>query len=161
MSYSPVAAQHARPDYDRTLLWLVLLLLGFGLVMVYSSSIAIAAASKHTGFQESYYLVRQGGLSSASAPCLGLFAFQVPNKVLAGNCALSVPGRHGAAGAGADSRHRPRGQRQPALAVAGRDQSAAVRVHEAVRGAVCRRLHGAQGGATWTTSRRASCRCSW
>ena len=58
-SYSPVVAQHARPDYDRTLLWLVILLLGFGLVMVYSSSIAISAASKHTGFQESYYLMRQ------------------------------------------------------------------------------------------------------
>ncbi|MDP1537841.1 MAG: FtsW/RodA/SpoVE family cell cycle protein, partial [Burkholderiales bacterium] len=80
-SYSPVAAEHARPDYDRTLLWLVILLLSFGLVMVYSSSIAIAAADKHAGFQESYYLVRQGVFLCVGA-LLGLFAFQVPNKVL-------------------------------------------------------------------------------
>jgi cell division protein FtsW len=80
-SYSPVAAQHARPDYDRTLLWLVILLLGFGLVMVYSASIAIAAAGKHTGFQESYYLMRQAVFLGIGA-LFGLFAFQVPNKVL-------------------------------------------------------------------------------
>ncbi|MDP2878104.1 MAG: FtsW/RodA/SpoVE family cell cycle protein, partial [Sulfuricella sp.] len=80
-SYSPVAAQHARPDYDRTLLWLAILLLGFGLVMVYSSSIAIAAADKHTGFQESYYLMRQAVYLGVGA-LFGLFAFQVPNKVL-------------------------------------------------------------------------------
>lgn len=80
-SYSPVVAQHARPDYDSILLWLAILLLGFGLVMVYSSSIAIAAADKHAGFQESYYLVRQ-----AIFLCIGVFlallVFQVPNKVL-------------------------------------------------------------------------------
>ncbi len=80
-SYSPVVAPHARPDYDRTLLWLVILLLGFGLVMVYSASIDIAAADKHTGFQESYYLVRQGVFLGVGA-LFGLFAFQVPNKVL-------------------------------------------------------------------------------
>ncbi|MHB9102952.1 MAG: FtsW/RodA/SpoVE family cell cycle protein, partial [Sulfuricella sp.] len=80
-SYSPVAAQHARPDYDRTLLWLAILLLGFGLVMVYSASIAIAAADKHAGFQESYYLVRQAVYLGVGA-LFGLFAFQVPNKVL-------------------------------------------------------------------------------
>ncbi|HUX62879.1 putative lipid II flippase FtsW [Sulfuricella sp.] len=80
-SYSPVAAQHARPDYDRTLLWLAILLLGFGLVMVYSSSIAIAAADKHANFQESYYLVRQAVYLGVGT-LFGLFAFQVPNKVL-------------------------------------------------------------------------------
>jgi cell division protein FtsW len=80
-SYSPVAASHARPDYDRTLLWLVILLLGFGLVMVYSASIAIAAASKQTGYQEGYFLVRQAVYLAVGAG-LGLFAFQVPSKVL-------------------------------------------------------------------------------
>ncbi|MDD5241294.1 MAG: putative lipid II flippase FtsW [Sulfuricella sp.] len=80
-SYSPVAAQHARPDYDRTLLWLVILLLGFGLVMVYSASIAIAAADRHTGYQETYYLVRQA-IFLVVGVVFGLFAFQVPNKVL-------------------------------------------------------------------------------
>ncbi|MDD5331048.1 MAG: putative lipid II flippase FtsW [Sulfuricella sp.] len=80
-SYSPVAAQHARPDYDRTLLWLVIVLLCFGLVMVYSASISIAAAGRNTGYQESYYLVRQAIYLAASV-VFGLFAFQVPNKVL-------------------------------------------------------------------------------
>lgn len=80
-SYSPVVAPHARPDYDRTLLWLVILLLGFGLVMVYSASIDIAAADKHTGFHESYYLVRQAVFLGVGA-LFGLFAFQLPNKVL-------------------------------------------------------------------------------
>ncbi|HUW49642.1 MAG TPA: putative lipid II flippase FtsW [Sulfuricella sp.] len=79
--YSPVAVQHARPDYDRTLLWLVILLLGFGLVMVYSASIAIAAADRHTGYQETYYLVRQAVFLVVGV-MLGLFTFQVPNKVL-------------------------------------------------------------------------------
>ena len=80
-SYSPVAASHARPDYDRTLLWLVILLLGFGLVMVYSASIAIAAASKQTGYQEGYFLVRQAVYLGVGT-VFGLIAFQVPSKVL-------------------------------------------------------------------------------
>ncbi|MGE5027727.1 MAG: putative lipid II flippase FtsW [Betaproteobacteria bacterium] len=80
-AFSPVAAQHARPDYDRTLLWLVILLLGFGLVMVYSASIAIAAADRHTAYQETYYLVRQAIYLVVGA-LIGLFVFQVPNKVL-------------------------------------------------------------------------------
>ncbi|MCE5181071.1 MAG: putative lipid II flippase FtsW [Betaproteobacteria bacterium] len=80
-TFSPVAVQHARPDYDRTLLWLVILLLGFGLVMVYSASIAIAAADRHAGYQETYYLMRQGAFLVVGI-VLGLLAFQVPNKVL-------------------------------------------------------------------------------
>ncbi|MBS4095275.1 MAG: putative lipid II flippase FtsW [Sulfuricella sp.] len=81
MSYvSPLAAQHAKPDYDRALLWATILLLGFGLVMVYSASIAIAANDRHTGYQEAYFLVRQGvyvlvGLAA------GFLAFQVPLKI--------------------------------------------------------------------------------
>ena len=80
-TFSPVVAQHAKPEYDRTLLWLVILLLGFGLVMVYSASIAIASADKHTGYQETYYLVRQAIYLGISV-LFGLFAFQVPSKVL-------------------------------------------------------------------------------
>lgn len=80
-TFSPVAVQHARPDYDRTLLWLVILLLGFGLVMVYSASIAIAAADRHAGYQETYYLMRQS-IFLVVGVVLGLLAFQVPNKVL-------------------------------------------------------------------------------
>ncbi|MDP1897515.1 MAG: hypothetical protein Q8K43_06495, partial [Sulfurimicrobium sp.] len=54
------AAQHARPDYDQPLLWSVLMLHSFGLIMVYSASIATAGASRQTGFNESYFLILQG-----------------------------------------------------------------------------------------------------
>jgi cell division protein FtsW len=46
-------------SYDQGFLWVVLCLLGIGLVMVYSSSIAIAEADKAVGYNSSYYLVRQ------------------------------------------------------------------------------------------------------
>ena len=65
------------PNYDQGLLWTVLLLLGLGLVMVYSASIAIAEADKIVGHNSSYYLVRQAIflLVSLSAAFL---AFNVP-----------------------------------------------------------------------------------
>ncbi len=65
------------PSYDQGLLWVVLCLLGIGLVMVYSASIAIAEADKGVGHNSSYYLVHQAifmliGLGAA------LVAFNVP-----------------------------------------------------------------------------------
>ena len=47
------------PSYDQGLLWVLLSLLGLGLVMVYSASIAIAEADKGVGHNSSYYLVHQ------------------------------------------------------------------------------------------------------
>ena len=65
------------PTYDQGLLWTVLILLGIGLVMVYSASIAIAEADKIVGHNSSYYLVRQAIflLISLSA---AFVAFNVP-----------------------------------------------------------------------------------
>ncbi|MEO6118016.1 MAG: putative lipid II flippase FtsW [Methylotenera sp.] len=65
------------PNYDQGLLWTVLILLGIGLVMVYSASIAIAEADKIVGHNSSYYLVRQAIflLISLSA---AFVAFNVP-----------------------------------------------------------------------------------
>ncbi len=81
MAYaSPLAAQHAKPEYDRALLWSVLLLLCFGLVMVYSASIAIAAGNRLMGYQETYFLVRHG-IYVAVALVGGFLAFQVPLKI--------------------------------------------------------------------------------
>jgi len=64
-------------EYDEVLAWLVLALLAFGLVMVYSASIATAEASKFTGHNSAYYLIRQ-----AVFICIGFVAgvmvFQVP-----------------------------------------------------------------------------------
>ena len=64
-------------SYDQMLLWVTLILLGLGLVMVYSASIAIAEADKAVGHQSTYYLIRQAifivvGLVAA------LVTFQVP-----------------------------------------------------------------------------------
>ena len=70
-------------SYDQSLLWVTLLLLGLGLVMVYSSSIALAEADKATGHQASYYLVRHAIyllISMAAAAT----AFQVPIRVWQG-----------------------------------------------------------------------------
>jgi cell division protein FtsW len=65
------------PSYDQILLWVTFILLGLGLVMVYSSSIAIAEADKNIGNQSTYYLIRQ-----AIFICVGLIAgfvsFQIP-----------------------------------------------------------------------------------
>ncbi len=65
--------------YDASLAWTGLLLLAFGLVMVYSASIAMSEASAHTGNRAWYFLMRHGiflaiGLASAAV------AFQVPMK---------------------------------------------------------------------------------
>jgi cell division protein FtsW len=66
--------------WDASLAWCTLLLLAFGLVMVYSASIAMAEASSHTGYRAWYFLVRH-----AVFVALGLLAafvtFQVPIKV--------------------------------------------------------------------------------
>lgn len=80
MFYSTaLKTQHAKPDYDQGLLWVTLLLLAFGLVMVYSASIAIAGANKYTGHQETYYLVRQGVFILLGLVC-GFVAFQFPTR---------------------------------------------------------------------------------
>ena len=47
------------PDFDATVIWIAAALLGLGIVMVYSASIAIAEAAKFTNGQVQYYLVRQ------------------------------------------------------------------------------------------------------
>ncbi|KPC52223.1 putative lipid II flippase FtsW [Amantichitinum ursilacus] len=55
------ALKRVRPSmasYDKALLWCTLLLLAFGLVMVYSASIAQAEVDKDTGFRSTYYLTR-------------------------------------------------------------------------------------------------------
>jgi len=73
-----IKAERASPaEFDQALVWTGLILLLLGTVMVYSASIATAEASRFTGNQPTYYLVRQ-----ASFLGLGLLAalmvFQVP-----------------------------------------------------------------------------------
>jgi cell division protein FtsW len=46
------------PDFDPVIMWLAAALLGLGVVMVYSASIAIAEAANYSGGQSYYYLLR-------------------------------------------------------------------------------------------------------
>ena len=65
--------------FDVSLAWTALLLLAFGLVMVYSASIAMAEASAHTGYRAWYFLARHA-LFLAIGLVAAFFAFQVPVK---------------------------------------------------------------------------------
>ena len=67
-------------EYDEALLWVGIALLGTGLVMVYSSSIAIAEGGRYGVSQPAYFLVRQL-LFVAIGTLAGIMAFQVPMRL--------------------------------------------------------------------------------
>ena len=76
---APARSARSMLAYDVSLAWTTLLLLAFGLVMVYSASIAMSEASAHTGNRTWYFLMRHGifvavGLAAAAV------TFQVPMK---------------------------------------------------------------------------------
>jgi cell division protein FtsW len=71
------AQDGATPEYDRSLAWAALLLMALGLVMVYSASIATAEASRYTGSNPAYYLVRHTLFLGASLGA-ALMVFLVP-----------------------------------------------------------------------------------
>jgi cell division protein FtsW len=75
-------AQRFQPpaEYDRGLLGVTLVLISLGLVMVYSSSIAMAEAARYTGYQSTYFLVRHSLFLAVSA-ALALAAFQAPMQL--------------------------------------------------------------------------------
>lgn len=70
----------AGQEYDSALIWVTVLLLGFGMVMVYSASIAIAEASRSTGNNAMYYLSRHAAYVLVSLVAAALI-FQVPVRV--------------------------------------------------------------------------------
>jgi cell division protein FtsW len=74
-------ATHKQPaaEYDRALLWSALLLAALGLVMVYSASIATAEASRYTGQNPAYFLVRHALFLGASF-LVGAMVFLVPAR---------------------------------------------------------------------------------
>ena len=67
-------------EYDRTLAWAALLLAATGLVMVYSSSIATAEASRYTGNNAAWYLARHGAFLAA-ALLSAITVFLVPARM--------------------------------------------------------------------------------
>ncbi len=78
MFYTDVKQNAPAAEYDRALVWVVTVLLGIGLVMVYSASIAIAEGSRGTGHQPMYYLLRHGAYVALSVVA-ALAVFQVPS----------------------------------------------------------------------------------
>jgi cell division protein FtsW len=64
-------------SYDQLLMWVTLILLGLGLVMVYSASIAIAEANAAVGHKSTYYLIRQA-IFIAISLVAGYVTFQIP-----------------------------------------------------------------------------------
>jgi cell division protein FtsW len=61
-------------EFDRSLVWGALLLAALGLVMVYSASIATAEASRYTGHNAAYFLLRHGVfLAAALVVATGVF----------------------------------------------------------------------------------------
>ena len=74
---SPAAAARALTAYDVSLTWATLILLAIGIVMVYSSSIAMAEASAHTGNRAWYFLARHSMFVAAGLVAAAV-AFQIP-----------------------------------------------------------------------------------
>ena len=74
MLYSPATP---RAELDLSLFWSVVLLLSIGLVMVYSSSIAMAEAEKVSGYRMNYFLVRHA-IYLAIGIFAGFIVFQIP-----------------------------------------------------------------------------------
>jgi cell division protein FtsW len=76
-------ANRARPsrmmEYDQPLVWVVILMMLFGMVMVYSASIALPDSPKYAslGNKNYYFLVRQAMFIVISLVA-GLFAFRIP-----------------------------------------------------------------------------------
>jgi cell division protein FtsW len=75
-----MSQRSAGQEYDSALIWVTVLLLGFGMVMVYSASIAIAEASRVTGNSAVYYLSRHAAYVLVSLVAAGI-VFQVPLRI--------------------------------------------------------------------------------
>ncbi len=74
MLYNPTLP---RAELDMTLFWSVVLLLSLGLVMIYSSSIAMSEAEKMTGYRMHYYLMRHS-IFLVLGIVAAFIAFQIP-----------------------------------------------------------------------------------
>jgi cell division protein FtsW len=64
-------------DFDQALVWVTLALLAFGLVMVYSASVALPDNPKFARYAHSHFLVRHAAFMALSF-VIALLAFQVP-----------------------------------------------------------------------------------
>src|SRR3954467_14528687 len=76
-SYAQPAAPVRVQGFDQPLLWVTVALLAFGLVMVYSASIALPDNPKFARYAHTHFLVRHL-YSLAFAFVVALLTFQVP-----------------------------------------------------------------------------------
>lgn len=67
-------------EYDQPLVWVVLLLMLFGMVMVYSASISLPDSPKYANYKNWHFLMRQAMFIGTSI-ILGLLAFRVRIEV--------------------------------------------------------------------------------
>jgi len=63
-------------EYDQLLVWVVLLLMLFGMVMVYSASVSLPDSPKYAGYKNTHFLTRQAMFIAISVVA-GLFVFRV------------------------------------------------------------------------------------
>ena len=64
-------------EYDQPLVWVVLILMLFGMVMVYSASIALPDSPKYASYKNAHFLLRQASFV-AVALVAGLIVFRIP-----------------------------------------------------------------------------------
>jgi cell division protein FtsW len=64
-------------EYDQPLVWVTLILMAFGMVMVYSASISLPDSAKYANYKNAHFLARQA-IFVTVAIIFCLFAFRVP-----------------------------------------------------------------------------------
>ncbi|MFC5400588.1 putative lipid II flippase FtsW [Undibacterium jejuense] len=64
-------------SYDQALVWVTMILMLFGMVMVYSASISLPDSPKYANYTKNHFLVRQALFILVSLTA-GIFAFRVP-----------------------------------------------------------------------------------
>ena len=72
-----IVSRKALSDFDQSLIWPAIFLLGLGLVMVYSASISIAGAGSGTHGYPAYFLLRHAAYLAVGL-LAGVIAFQIP-----------------------------------------------------------------------------------
>ncbi|NMM27040.1 MAG: putative lipid II flippase FtsW [Glaciimonas sp.] len=67
-------------EYDQPLIWVVVLLMLFGMVMVYSASISLPDSPKYASYNNNHFLIRQAIFVAASL-CSSFIIFRVPVSI--------------------------------------------------------------------------------
>ena len=146
---APAPACQTKPArvqvFDQALLWVTVALLAWGLVMVYSASIALPDNPKFARYAHTHFLTRHAAFLVLSF-VVALLAFQVPMKtwervapwLFVVSLLLLMVGAHPARGQGR--------QRRAPLDLAGLHELPALRTGQVRDAALRRQLHGAQDG---------------